>query len=180
MAEYDFYEYYKSKTPLELNRELGALIESLPEAPPGISFDEIIAIAQSRKGSRDRQIFEARRKALLPLAIITTSYAEFIADALTTSFGLGVEKPASIAWIVDQDGPGIFDPSTAREFDRRGYKIESTNASKFYAALGNLAEEIAQPVENFSEVLNSPVILDRTQHVRKWRQEFINKYSEEP
>jgi len=186
MVEADFGEYYKGKSPIELNRELEMLIEQLPEGPLVAlvaNLDEMMHIAQARKNSSERQIFEARRRALIPLATVTPSFAEFITDTLTISYGFGVEKPASIAWMVDQDGPGIFDPSTSKEFERRGYKLESINALKVYASLGNLVSEFDLPgdvTDNFAEVLNNPAILDRTKHVRKWRQEFIDKYNEEP
>lgn len=183
MVEANFSEYYKTKTPIELNRELGMLIEQLPEAPSETTLDKLMHIAQERKGSVDWQICEARLKSLLVLANITPSFKEFIAEAFTISYGLGEEKPASIRWIIDQDGSGIFDSSTSKEFDRIGCQIQSTNLSGFYASLSNLVSKSGLPgdvSDYFSKVLNNQSILDATKHVRKWRQEFINKYGEEP
>lgn len=183
MVETDFGEYYKGKPPLELNRELGMLIEQLPEEPLAGDFAEMIHMGQARKNSRERQIFEARRRALIPLTTVTPSFAEFIGEQLTISFGLGVEKPAGISWLVDQDGTGIFDPLTSKEFDRRGYGIVSKNALGFYASLGNLASELDLPgdvADHFAELLDHPIIKENTQRAIRWRQEFIDKYGEEP
>ena len=183
MVEANFSEYYRTKTPLELNQELGRLIEQLPEGSLVGNLAEMIHLVQARKNSRERQIFDARRGALIPLATVTPSFAEFIGEQLTLYFGLGVEKPASIAWMVDQDGAGIFDPVRAKEFDCIGYRIMARNSLAVYSALTNMAQGFGlegDVSDIFRGVLNAPALKEVFEKTRRWRQEFIDSYKQEP
>lgn len=178
---------YSQWTPLEFNRELICLCESIPQTvdipedwfnnDPGIEEVGMLVLskAPTRNRSEHREALERILGNLLNSAPITPHFRRHILDAFRLQYIVGLRgdfksnADSSLIPILDLDFPnsgGIFDPQRACEIERKAYhdELALVDEGANYSHNSEDTEEIAGAYE-FQE---------------NWRQEFIKKYGDEP
>lgn len=196
----DHYHFVERPTPQRLNTELRQLFAQLPYSPlqryintprdlrepTGEFVDELMLGLARRAGSETLTLLTGRLRILLLHAPITYSFRQFILDEFSFSYQSGIDQQnlsdLRIAWILDQDDPasgGIFEPKKVEDFERKGYKqlvdFRPVNERLLQAVFGQ---------ENLDEHLKAKkekgIQSDREKLLVQWREEFSERYGEEP
>lgn len=195
----NFKEQYKGLSPLERNNIYRQFWQELPfhvfrdETGSIEDFVEQTTSTLERRGkSQTLNILTQKLEALLSFAPTIDSFREYIVEGYITCYTFGAEKDKeftysidplanTLLWTLDSENPqseGLFGEK-AKEFAGKAYKQKLLDYF-WNEKLSETVTKKAFPYEKYDEIRNRIGESRDEKMLKKWRQEFVEKYNDEP
>lgn len=154
------YTELEKMSPAELNVEFLEMLDQIP--------------TQESEEQVDQTLWLQNLQTLLNYSLITRSFKRFIMGDLTEqieSRQRTIKPWRQFYWPEIEEG-GIFDQIRAMELDRNAYRYIFDE----YTTVLEAVNKKNVPISALSE----PDMMQKQVVLKAWRQEFIDKYNEEP
>ena len=186
MEQDRFLEQYAQMTPEERNAELRQIFRFKPKEGLRETL-EYRGQWERRERAETLTVLKKRLDSLLNFAEITPSFRRYILEDFEISYASGsvpelgeAAVPEEELVLLDESYPntaGIFNKERAKEIERWWYKNTVKLALGSETLRGKLLQEF---YPELSAEYGSFQLRNRDNLLQLWRQEFIERYGEEP